>query len=281
MIRMIGLDLDGTLLTRQKELTAGNRAALEKAAGIGIHIVPVTGRPLSGIPSQVLELDFIRFAITSNGAVTTDRRSGSAIRERCMSKATAEKTLKAAEGEGIIREYFTEGWGYHDPDTHKLLWKKFEKTPVLPYLEKSRIQVADLYGSLRESQRGIENLSIMFRSQQERDRVVEKVRKIEGIRIIFPMPTDIEITSDKADKGEALIALAKELGISGEEVMAMGDGDNDLGLMRAAGLSVAMGNADQKIRDEADYVTLDNEHDGVAEAIRRFVLGNENGDGKS
>ena len=121
----------------------------------------------------------------------------------------------------------------------------------------------------------------MFRSQQERDRVVEKVRKIEGIRIIFPMPTDIEITSDKADKGEALIALAKELGISGEEVMAMGDGDNDLGLMRAAGLSVAMGNADQKIRDEADYVTLDNEHDGVAEAIRRFVLGNENGDGKS
>ena len=95
MIRMIGLDLDGTLLTRQKELTAGNRAALEKAAEYGICIVPVTGRPLAGIPRQVLELDFIRFAITSNGAVTTDRRSGSAIRERCMSKATAEKTLKA------------------------------------------------------------------------------------------------------------------------------------------------------------------------------------------
>lgn len=272
MIRMIGLDLDGTLLTRQKELTAGNRAALEKAAGIGIHIVPVTGRPLSGIPSQVLELDFIRFAITSNGAVTTDRKSGIAIRERCMSKATAEKTLKAAEGEGIIREYFTEGWGYHDPDTHRLLWKKFEKTPVLPYLEKSRIQVADLYGSLRESQRGIENLSIMCPTPAVREEILERVKTIEGVRVIYPWPTDLEITSKDADKGEALLSLASLLGLRREEVMAMGDGNNDLGLMNAAGLSVAMGNSAPEVLEAADFQTSDNEHDGVAEAIRYHVL---------
>ena len=281
MIRLIGLDLDGTLLTRDKRITQKTRNALEEASRNGVYIVPVTGRPLSGIPSQVTSFSFIRYVITSNGAVVTDRQTGRTIRKRCMTVETAEKVLRTTEGEGIIREFFTEGTGVHDRQTRALLWKKFSGTPILRYLEKSRFQVDDFYRSLKEKKSGIENLSIMFRSQQERDRIVEKVRKIEGIRIIFPMPTDIEITSDKADKGEALIALAKELGISGEEVMAMGDGDNDLGLMRAAGLSVAMGNADQKIRDEADYVTLDNEHDGVAEAIRRFVLGNENGDGKS
>ena len=272
MIRMIGLDLDGTLLTGQKELTAGNRSALEKAAENGIYIVPVTGRPLSGIPKQVLDLDFVRYAITSNGAVTTDRLSGKTIRERCMSKETAERTLRAAQGEGIILEYFTEGYGFHDPDTHVLLWKKFEKSPVLRYLERSRIQVEDLYGRLSESRRGIENLSVMCPTPEIKENVLERVMEIEGIRIIYPWPTDLEITSKDADKGEALLSLAAELGRQREEVMAMGDGNNDLGLMNAAGLSVAMGNSAPEVLEAADFQTSDNEHDGVAQAIRQHVL---------
>ena len=272
MIRMIGLDLDGTLLTGQKELTAGNRAALKKAAENGVYIVPVTGRPLSGIPTQVMELDFIRYAITSNGAVTTDRACGKTIRERCMSKETAEKTLRAAQGERIILEYFTGGYGYHDSVTHELLWKKFENTPILRYLEKSRIPVEDLYGRLRESRRGIENLSIMCPTPEVKESILSRVKGIEGIRIIYPWPTDLEITSMDADKGEALLSLAAGLGINREEVMAMGDGNNDLGLMNAAGLSVAMGNSSPEVLAAADFQTSDNEHDGVAEAINRYVL---------
>ena len=272
MIRMIGLDLDGTLLTGQKELTAGNRAALEKAAENGVYIVPVTGRPLSGIPTQVMELDFIRYAITSNGAVTTDRACGQTIRERCMSRETAEKTLRAAQGERIILEYFTGGYGYHDSVTHELLWKKFENTPILRYLEKSRIPVEDLYGRLRESRRGIENLSIMCPTPEVKESILSRVKGIEGIRIIYPWPTDLEITSMDADKGEALLSLAAGLGINREEVMAMGDGNNDLGLMNAAGLSVAMGNSSPEVFAAADFQTSDNEHDGVAEAINRYVL---------
>ena len=272
MIRMIGLDLDGTLLTGQKELTAGNRAALEKAAENGVYIVPVTGRPLSGIPSQVLELDFIRYAITSNGAVTTDRACGKTIRERCMSRETAEKTLRAAQEERIILEYFTGGYGYHDSVTHELLWKKFENTPILRYLEKSRIPVEDLYGRLRESRRGIENLSIMCPTPEVKESILSRVKGIEGIRIIYPWPTDLEITSMDADKGEALLSLAAGLGINREEVMAMGDGNNDLGLMNAAGLSVAMGNSSPEVLAAADFQTSDNEHDGVAEAISHYVL---------
>ena len=272
MIRMIGLDLDGTLLTGQKELTAGNRAALEKAAENGVYIVPVTGRPLSGIPTQVMELDFIRYAITSNGAVTTDRACGKTIRERCMSRETAEKTLRAAQGERIILEYFTGGYGYHDSVTHELLWKKFENTPILRYLEKSRIPVEDLYGRLRESRRGIENLSIMCPTPEVKESILSRVKGIEGIRIIYPWPTDLEITSMDADKGEALLSLAAGLGINREEVMAMGDGNNDLGLMNAAGVSVAMGNSSPEVLAAADFQTSDNEHDGVAEAISRYVL---------
>ena len=272
MIRMIGLDLDGTLLTGDKRLTEGNREALTRAAESGVIVVPVTGRPLSGIPEQIRELPFIRYMITSNGAVTTDRSGGYPIRERCMARETAEKTLRAAEGDGVIREFFAGGYGYHDHSTRKLLWKRFERTPVLSYLEKSRIPVEDLYEELSGKER-IENLSIMCSSPEEKERILARVRGISGIRIIYPWPTDLEITSSEADKGEALLSLAQMLGCRREEVMAMGDGNNDLGLMKAAGLSVAMGNSAPEVVEAADYVTKDNEHDGVALAVRRYVLG--------
>lgn len=272
MIRMIGLDLDGTLLTRDKRLTKKNSEVLALAARRGIHIVPVTGRPLSGIPEAVEALPFIRYVITSNGAVITDRAKNRTIREHCMPAEKALEILKAAEENSIIREFFTEGHGFHDPQTHQHLWKKFEGTPILAYLRKSRIQVENLYESLSEKRGGIENISIMCASPAERGEVLSRVACIEGIRIIFPWATDLEIVSEDADKGEAFLDLAAELGIPAGEVMAMGDGNNDLGLMRAAGLSVAMGNSDHEVIAAADHITADNEHDGVAEAILKFVL---------
>lgn len=273
MIKMIGLDLDGTLLTENKKITDVNKMALEKAWRSGVHIVPVTGRPLTGIPKQVRELPFIKYVITSNGAVTTDREKAETIRERCMAVETAEAVLRAAEGEDMIREYFTSGIGFHDEATRKRLWKRFEGTPILPYLEESRRKVDDFYGSLRASTGGIENLSVMCTSREARDKIIQKLDGIDQIRIILPWKTDIEIVSSKADKGEALLDLAAGLGLDRDEVMAMGDGCNDIGMMKAAGLSVAMGNSTREVMEAADFSTLDNEHDGVAQAILRFVLG--------
>jgi len=273
MIKMIGLDLDGTLLTRDKRISDANKMALEEAWRSGAHIVPVTGRPLTGIPRQVRELPFIRYVITSNGAVTTDREKAETIRERCMTAEIAERVLREAEGKDTIREYFTKGVGFHDEVTRRLLWKRFEGTPILHYLEESRTKVNDFYGSLRACSGGIENLSVMFTSQEARDEAILRLREIEMIRIILPWKTDIEITSSKADKGEALLELAAGLGFAADEVMAMGDSNNDLGMMKAAGLSVAMGNSTGEILEAADFTTQDNDHDGVAHAINRFVLG--------
>ena len=93
MIRLIGLDLDGTLLTRDKRITQRTQIMLEEASRIGVHIVPVTGRPLSGIPRQVTDFPFIRYAITSNGAVVTDRKTGRTIRKRVFMGDTGSLAL--------------------------------------------------------------------------------------------------------------------------------------------------------------------------------------------
>lgn len=272
MIRMIGLDLDGTLLTRDKRLTKENETALREAARRGIVVVPVTGRPYSGIPQEIADLSFIDYAITSNGAVITDCAGNKIIRECCMTVQTASMVMGRAEGESIIREYFTRGYGYHDPATRELLRERFGQTPVIHYLKRSRILVEDISASLLGEKDGIENISIMCRSLADREKIRERLEELSGIRIIVPWETDLEITSDQAEKGEALLALGAMLGLTREEIMAVGDGSNDLGLMKAAGLSVAMGNSDPEVLKAADHVTEDNEHDGVAQAIRRFAL---------
>ena len=118
----------------------------------------------------------------------------------------------------------------------------------------------------------IENISLMFSDLAERDLTSERLETVSGIRVIRPWPTDLEITHEAAEKGDALMRLAAMLGIAAEDVMAMGDGDNDRSLLEQAGLSVAMGNAARHILEIADHVTGDNEHDGVASAVEKYVL---------
>lgn len=277
LIRLIGLDLDGTLLTGDKQLTQINERALRSAADRGTGIVPVTGRPLSGVPSAVMDLDYIHYLITSNGAVITDRRSGRPIRERYMRTETVREVFETvADPAGTVMEFFAGGSGYDDRNSWKLLMKKFHGTSLIPYLKKSRIIVDNIYETLiREGSEsgGVENISLMFASFEARESARKKIERIRGVRIIRPNQTDLEIPSSDADKGTALLALAERLGVKKQEIMALGDGNNDLNLLQSAGIAVAMGNAAEEVRQAADYITLDNEHDGVAAAIRRFVPG--------
>lgn len=90
--------------------------------------------------------------------------------------------------------------------------------------------------------------------------------------MILPWKTDLEITDGKAEKGDALLFLAESLGIRREETLAAGDSDNDLSLLKKAGIALAMGNASAHIMEAADYITEDNEHDGAARALERFIL---------
>lgn len=272
MIRLVGLDLDGTLLSSDKSLSGGNEEALRRASEAGAYIVPVTGRPLSGLPSVVERLPYVRYVITSNGAVVYDLNEGRAIRERLMSREKALEVLDIADLPGTIFEYFTDGYGYHDDDGWAYLTNRFGTRPLMSYIRKSRRRVDDLKSGILSSPGGIENISTMSLTGEEQSLIYERLGRVEGIRRIVPCGTDLEITSSEADKGSALLALAAYLGIERAQVLAMGDGDNDRSMMEAAGLAVAVANADDRIMQAADHVAASNDEDGVAEAIRRFVL---------
>ena len=280
-IRMIGIDLDGTLLTREKVLTPGCREAVEAAMEAGMEVVPVTGRPLTGVPAEVLEIPGIRYAITSNGANTYDLIENRVLRKAHLPHWAVRRILEKAAGEDVIREIFVRGIGYHDPHTQTMLEERFSVAPpILAYINRSRQIVPDFDELLYDPGAHVENVSLMFRTQEERDsafRELIHIRAEDGSRllhVLVPWKTDLEVTHVDADKWLALHGLGKRLGIDAQLIMAIGDGDNDRPMLRGAGLSFAMGNAPEFVRETADFVTADNEHDGAAAAIHRVLKAN-------
>lgn len=277
-IRMIGIDLDGTLLTGKKELTETSRQALCRAIQAGIVVVPVTGRPFSGVPAEIMDIPGIRYIITSNGANTYDREEGRVLRKEHLDHSLTRTVLDTAQGSGIIREIFIKGVGFHDAPTQKLLEERFKEAPaILAYINRSRKIVPDFEALLSDESAHVENISLMFPSQEERDESLNRILQIMGegkmpiLHVILPWRTDLEITHICADKWLALQDLAGRIGIDAREIMTLGDGDNDRPMLRAAGYSVAMGNAPDFVKKEADSCTLDNEHDGAAAAICRIL----------
>ena len=293
-IRMIGIDLDGTLLTKNKEFLPYSKKTVEDALEAGLTIVPVTGRPLTGVPVEILEIPGIRYVITSNGANTYDLAeleavrkeqapypvltAGSVLRKAHMSHDLVREILSTAPGEDVIREIFVKGVGYHDPRTQTMLEERFSiAPPILDYINRSRKIVAGFETFLEDQTSHVENISLMFPSQEERDECFSRLIKIRGkdnekiLHVLLPWRTDLEITHVLADKWLAVESLAESVGINDGQIMTLGDGDNDRPMLRGAGLSFAMGNAPDFVKETADYITEDNEHDGAAKAIFRIL----------
>ena len=118
----------------------------------------------------------------------------------------------------------------------------------------------------------IQKLNLHFTCAEDRDAAIASLAS-EDVNIVCCEKHSIEITHASVTKGTGLLALAAQLGISPEQTIAVGDADNDLPMLRAAGLAVAMGNANKNARAASDVTVADNDHDGCAEAIRRFLLG--------
>lgn len=272
-IGIIGLDLDGTLLNNNKQISQRNYEVLSRAAERGVYLVPVTGRPHFGIPALVRQLPFVRYVISCNGAAIRDEREGVLVREETIAPSVAADVVACLLRHRVPFEVLYQGRGYAEQWVYDLMIARSPNNSFLPkYIQETRTVVPDLPQFLAEGNRPLEELFIMAHNRETRDEVAEELASLAPLNLVFPAPAAVEITAPGVDKGEALLHLAARLGIGPEGVMAIGDSGNDLAMLRAAALPVAMGNAPEEVRRAAVFTTATNEEDGVALAIERFVL---------
>lgn len=269
-IFLVGLDLDGTLLKKDKTISDFTAAALKNAADRDICLVPVTGRPLSGIPQCVSELGVCGYAITTNGAVITNLRTGARVYSAPISHDKTIFLMKTLDEMKVSYEAFADGYGYLSPAVMEKYNKKYASTPVGEYIRTSRKVVQDPLEEFKRGRKCADEIFVSCKSSEQRAQLAEHFGADSSIQFCFLDDTFLEITALGADKGTAFGYLCRMLGINKENTAAFGDNANDVSLADAAGLFIAMGNSSDEFKKRADLVADTNENDGVAKILNKF-----------
>lgn len=267
-IRVLALDLDGTLTNDEKKVTPRTRAALDAAAAKGVTLVLASGRPTAGIRplAEELELDKKGGCILAyNGGTIVDCATGEAIYRKqldpkyipqlCAFAKEQGVAIVTYNKEGVISETPEDEWALRECFTCKLPMQKVDDLPS--YVDYPICKM------------------LITLDPARRDEVLEKGRvRFAGEIDLYPSsPFFIEAVPLGVAKDVSLASLLETKGLTRANLMACGDGLNDCSMIRFAGVGVAMQNAEQPVKDAADYVTTaDNNHDGVAEAIEKFIL---------
>lgn len=270
-IRLIAMDMDGTLLDQRQAIPEENLTVLREAAQKGIHLAICSGRSAADISYFASDagLDSCH-VLALNGACCLDTPHGKPYAVHTVPDAVARQVLTVLLRNQVTFACFQAERVIvleNSPSTHRLNWGT--------YVARGN---ADAYAYGEEALRRYlpEGICKFVYIDEDRSPRLERVRQellpIAGITVTSSWSDNLELMPEGVGKGTALKELATRLQVPAAQVMALGDYDNDLEMIAFAGCGVAMGNASERIKQTARHTTLTNEQNGVAAAIRRYAL---------
>lgn len=269
--KILFLDLDGTLFNDAKEVVPENRKALESARAAGCRIAISTGRALPGAMGLVRELNLTGtgcYVSASNGAVLYDCAAGRVLARRHLAVEDAEKLLDYARERGLHAQT------YDDPGV--VVKRPFNEALVREYCRMNGMPwrvVADLRTGLDAPPVKVLLVGPEDRAALEAAKVWMAANLPGRVESFYSSPIFLDIMPAGVNKGYGVNELCRLLGLSPSDAVAAGDEHNDISMLRAAGVGVAMANAMPSVKAAADYVTVrDNNHGGVAEIVEKFCL---------
>ena len=277
-IKMIGLDLDGTLLNDKKELTSHTREILTRAIDQGVTVLVATGRPVTGIPEVLRNFPGMRYALTSNGGRILDLQEDKVLYANMLSYEMGAAILKIFGDYDTFKEIYFDGRGFVQADELLKVGEYLRNPAMADDIRTTRKGITSLWEKMEEMNgHEMDKIHALFKNQDERLEAKQRIMELGDLSISDSMGTNLEINAPGVNKGMGLIQLGRLLGIEREEIMACGDGNNDLMMLKEVGFGVAMANGADEVKEVADYITLSNEEDGVAAAIEKFVLNPDRG----
>jgi Cof subfamily protein (haloacid dehalogenase superfamily) len=264
VIRLVAFDVDGTLVGRNLSISNGVRAAVERMKAAGVAGCLVTGRMYRATLPFARELGFHAPIVCYQGAAIIDPETDAVLDHRALENDVVRELASLAERDRM----------------HLQLYRNDE------YYCEARNRFSELYASLAQIEPVVvpslreafayspATKGVVVADAPEAEAYAVKLRDAlaERAYVTRSLPEFVEVLDPKVDKGAALRFVAERLGVPMEQTAAIGDSWNDAPLLRAAGIGIAMGSSPPELREDADAVVADLEHDGVAEAIDRFVL---------
>lgn len=265
--KLLVVDIDGTLLGRDGSISVDNREALAKVRDLGIAVSLSTGRAVQACLPIINQLSLDGYHIFFDGALVSNL--GEEVYSKPLDKGVVKEAVEFVQRNDIYLElystthYFIE-WENWATEIHRQYFK----------LEPRVVDFTDLWDRERIIKGGLITRSAeeMAKARSFRLQFDRSLHFSIARTPAFPGVEFTNVLAPEVSKGKALEALASHLGVSLGEVMAVGDGTNDIPLLSLAGLAIAMGNAPGEVKAVAHYVTLDVDRNGLAAAIKKFLL---------
>lgn len=271
MIKLIAIDIDGTLIDKDHGVSDENIKAIRYAEEKGVLVTLCTGRMFSSVYDIALLLKLNAPVIFMNGALIKNPVTGEVFKNLTIGEDKIPEILRVLEKYRVLPNFYTEYDLFIGKNADR--YRKFFMSSALD----ERYTMKEFTGKemndlVMENRKKI-NKFILFPGRENFKEIKEELQEIEGLEVVSSSSSNIEITEKGATKGNAVKELAEKMNIEDDEVMVIGDSENDLSMIRAFKNSVAMGNAPEHIKEAASYVAPDHCNSGVADAIRKMVTG--------
>ncbi|QAA34595.1 Cof-type HAD-IIB family hydrolase [Clostridium manihotivorum] len=273
--KLVCIDMDGTLLNNKKKISSYNKEMLQKAHDKGVHIVITTGRIFNNALHYSNLLGVKSPVIATNGAIIREKDKGVVIYKNALSTETCLRLLELSQKSGVKMHFYTTDRIFASSRLHGVALKLFMSLPLPKDL---RLKIR--YVGKKEEWEEVFNhhkdefvKCIVFSpSRSTLKNFRKELAAFDDISITSSGSNNVEILNKDVSKGKAVEVLANYYGISRDEIMCIGDNENDIPMIKYAGLGVAVSNGIKELKDVADYITDTNDRDGVGKAIEKFII---------
>lgn len=277
-IKLIALDMDGTLFNHQGEISDKDKETLKRATEAGVAVAVATGRAYSELPIEMLYEVGIRYAITGNGSAVYRLPDKECVFSDCLEHQVVYDIIEELKQLDVYYDVYIEGLVYCPKSVCHNIRKMDMPEALYDHIDRTRIIVDDLTEFIKESGKKVEKATVNFALLEggtylDRDNTSAILDRYPQVQYLCGGYHNWEFTRAGVTKGTGLKFLAERIGVEMDATMACGDSENDIYMLKDAALAVAMENATKEVKKICDYITLSNEESGVAAAIEKFVFG--------
>lgn len=270
--RVIALDMDGTVLDDEKRIRPETAQAIRDALLSGRDVVFCTGRNYTEMLEYLEMFPDMRYLLGESGGLIMDLRNDEILHLETLSPETLGILRDVSEGRDIMPHAFCRGESWMNR-SQQMRAAHYQMEPFQELFRKAARTTEDLFEKIFSERLNTEKLNLYHTSPEEREITRERILAAGAdAEMVDANVSVLEFSPRGVSKGSGLKKLAQIMGISTDEIIMAGDAPNDIAGLKEAGFAVAMGNASEEVKAVCDTVVADNNHDGCAEAIRRFLL---------
>lgn len=270
-MKLVAIDLDGTLLHDDCTISEYTKNVIEKASRNGILVVPTSGRGFRNIKEQVKDIEGLKYCICGNGSLVAKIDTEEILYNHKIPAKTAFKVYQEIRKRGGFVQIYSDTDTYVEKGVGQILYETQLPIEFCDNILSTDIPILSAKLLIKRNLMSVNKFHVAFPDSVEMEKFAEYCKTIEGIICTYPTDYNMEIFADGCNKDKGIRVICNANGIDRKDTIAIGDSDNDVAMIRYACIGIAVANAMDVLKEAADYITKSNDEDGPAIVLEKIL----------